>query len=449
MFKKIEIWILYLTILIGILFAIGFGILVRQELAGNIKLGNISKAALFIAEIPSKLKYEIIGLKVPNRFEDIPGGFNGDTNEEELYLLLSRYNGDIGQSIIELIDLRTFDVLHSWNPDMDDINSKTIKTEEFKYLSRDKHDDRAQFVHPFLQDNGNLLFHSSSPLIAINSCAELVMLNDTDIFHHSIEEDVDGNIWIASYKFPYSLPSKYVGDSFENFYDDSLVKISPEGKVIFEKPISEIFIENGLEYLLFAVGNSEFNIDPIHINDIQPVLEDSDYWKKGDLFLSIRNQSMIILYRPSTNKIIWRDQGNFFYQHDIDILDDHRISLFNNNTKNLFNGTFVDGLSSVLIYDFKTLEYKPYLENSFKINDIYSITGGRSEILPNGDLFVEESNFARTLYFNSDGSLRWIHLNKSTNGDPYLINWSRILYTKKDINKVKKFLNNRAKCNEK
>ena len=48
MFKRIEIWILYLTILIGILFAIGFGILVRQELAGNIKLGNISKIALFL-----------------------------------------------------------------------------------------------------------------------------------------------------------------------------------------------------------------------------------------------------------------------------------------------------------------------------------------------------------------------------------------------------------------
>jgi len=449
MFKRIEIWILYLTILIGILFAIGFGILVRQELAGNIKLGNISKLALFIAEIPSKLKYEFIGLKVPNRFEDTPGGFSGDTSQEELYLLLSRYDGDIGQSIIELIDLRSFDVLHTWNPDMDEINSKTTKTEEFKYLRRDKHDDRAQFTHPFLLENGNLLFHSSSPLISINSCSELVMLNDSDRFHHSIEEDGDGNLWISTYKFPYSLPSNYIGDNFENFYDDTLVKISPEGKVLYEKPISEIFIENGLEYLLFAVGNSQFNMDPIHINDIQPVIEDSNYWKKGDLFLSIRNQSMIILYRPSSNEIIWRDQGKFFYQHDIDILDDHRISIFNNNTKNFFNATSVDGLSSVLIYNFKTEAYRPYLENSFIINDIFSTTGGRSEILPNGDLFVEESNFARTLYFNSDGSLKWLHLNKSINGDPYLVNWSRILYTKKDINKVQNFINNRAQCNEK
>ena len=130
------------------------------------------------------------------------------------------------------------------------------------------------------------------------------MLNDSDRFHHSIEEDSDGNVWISTYKFPYSLPSNYVGDNFENFYDDTLVKISPKGIVLYEKPISEIFIENGLEYLLFSVGNSQFNMDPIHINDIQPVLEDSNYWKKGDLFLSPRQLNAIIHYRPNTNKVI-------------------------------------------------------------------------------------------------------------------------------------------------
>ena len=46
MFKKIEIWILYLTILLSILFAIGFGVLVRQELVGSIKAGWVSKTAL-------------------------------------------------------------------------------------------------------------------------------------------------------------------------------------------------------------------------------------------------------------------------------------------------------------------------------------------------------------------------------------------------------------------
>ena len=50
---------------------------------------------------------------------------------------------------------------------------------------------------------------------------------------------------------------------------------------------------------------------------------------------------------------------------------------------------------------------------------------GRSEITLNGDLFVEETNYGRTLYFNSDGSLRWSHLNRSENGKLMFIGTKR------------------------
>ena len=56
MFKKIEIWILYLVLLLGIPFAIGFGFLVRQELLGVKKYGLASKSALFLSEIPINLR---------------------------------------------------------------------------------------------------------------------------------------------------------------------------------------------------------------------------------------------------------------------------------------------------------------------------------------------------------------------------------------------------------
>ena len=56
MFKKIEIWILYLTILLSILFAIGFGVLVRQELKEVQRQDWIflSKPALSMQRIPEK-----------------------------------------------------------------------------------------------------------------------------------------------------------------------------------------------------------------------------------------------------------------------------------------------------------------------------------------------------------------------------------------------------------
>jgi hypothetical protein len=195
-------------------------------------------------------------------------------------------------------------------------------------------------------------------------------------------------------------------------------------------------------------GSSNFLADPVHLNDIQPVNFDGNYWKKGDVFLSLRSQSMVILYRPSTNKIIWKGTGPFFHQHDVNILDEHRISIFNNNSKNFADGEYVDGNNEVIIYDFKTDKYSLYLNDALAENEVRTVTQGRSKILPNGDLFVEESNYARTLYFNSDGSLRWTHVNRADNGNLHVLGWSRILYTDDDIKIVKNFIENRGTCNE-
>ena len=71
---------------------------------------------------------------------------------------------------------------------------------------------------------------------------------------------------------------------------------------------------------------------------------------------------------------------------------------------------------------------------------------GLSQILPNGDLFLEETNFSRVLYFNADGSLRWTFVNRADNGKTYRIGWSRILYNNEDVQIIKNFLQSREKC---
>ena len=451
MFKKIEIWILYLAILFSILFAVGFGVLVRQELVGGIKAGWVSKSALMLAEIPVNLKQIMKGngLKVDDRFPNLDG-FDGIPNDEEFYLLLSRYDGDLNESIVELVDLTNFQVLHTWNPDIDAFNNLVEQVGEFKYLLRDGSNKRQRLFHPKLTRDGGLLFNSV-PLRKINFCSDLVFQNTHDIFHHSIETDSDGNIWAPSNLYPQTLPVRKVGGGITGdfaFKDDAIVKLSSEGKIRFEKSVSQIFIDNGLEYLLFSVGDTNFDNDPIHLNDIQLVNSDGEFWQKGDIFLSLRHQSMILLYRPSTNKIIWKVTGPFFHQHDVDILDNHRISVFNNKSKNFVDGEEVDGHNEVIIYDFKTDTYSSHLKDSLIENDVRTIAEGRSEILPNGELFIEESNYGRTLFFNSDGSLRWTHVNRAENENVYQVSWSRILYTMEDIQTVKKALSNSRGCDE-
>jgi hypothetical protein len=453
MFKKIEIWILYLSILFGIIFSIGFsifvGVLVRQELVGSTKVGWLSKTALTFAEIPMNLKKAFDGVSLPDRFP-FENGFSGTFNSMESYLLLSRYDGDLGEGIVELIDLTNFEVLHTWNPDIDAINDLVQQIDDFKYLERDFNNSRHLLEHPLLTSDGGLVFN---PLKKIDACSNLVFQNTTNQFHHSIELDSEENIWVSSQLYPQSFPTEVVGRDTVldgGFKDDAIAKLSSSGKVLFEKSLAQIFIENDMESRLTMIGSShKFQVDPIHINDIQPVTFDSKHWKNGDLFISLGHQSMVILYRPATNEIIWRLDKKIFHQHDINVLNSNEISIFNNNRKYFYpSKDLVDGNNEVLIYNFETKEISSYLKDSLISEDIRTVTQGRSKILPNGDLFIEETDFARTLYFNADGSLRWSHVNRGDDGNLYRVGWSRILYSPEDIQTINHLLESKGACNE-
>tara|TARA_B100001123_G_C15230615_1_gene995007 strand:+ start:102 stop:1472 length:1371 start_codon:yes stop_codon:yes gene_type:complete len=456
MFKKIEIWILYLTIFLGILFAIFFGTLVRQELVSSTKAGWVSKSALFLAEIPSNFKRIVAGsmtdLRLEDRFPSLDG-FNGDPNIEESYLLLSRYDGDINQGVVELIDLNNFEILHTWNPDIDEFNLSVPKNDEFKHLSRDNNDAREILYHPLLLKDGGLVFQRTSPLRKIDTCSNLLFQNTSDLFHHSLEKDIDGNIWVPSHIYPQSLPSRMFGNLHPlegGYYDDAIVKISASGEVLYQKSISKIFIENNLESRLSMIGTTHrFQLDPIHLNDIQPVNYDSQFWKKGDVFISLGHQQMVLLFRPSSDEVIWKLESNIFHQHDIDILNEHKISIFNNNRKYVFgNKSIIDGNNEILIYNFINEEISGYLSDALNREDVRTVSDGLSEILPNGNLFIEETNYGRILLFNADGSLRWTYVNRAADGYIYNMGWSRILYEEEDINIIKKVLNSKDKCSE-
>lgn len=429
-----------------------FGAILRRELLGGGPyipiISPLSKIVVFLSEIPHNLKYmKSRDVKSPNqswgnRFGSL-SGFVGDANEKEKYLLLSRYDGDIEESVVELVDLKSFDVLYTWNPDINSCFDKVDKAKGgvWEHLMRDKNDNRFRIFHPILFEDGSLLFQGlGSPLIKIDKNSELKWIKDDERYHHSNEEDNEGNYWVSVHYYPFKIDSMYVGNKHDGYFDDGIRKISSAGEILFEKSVSEILIENEMEFLLFS-NTDKFKKDPIHLNDVQAVEYDSKFWKKGDVFLSLRNLSLVLLYRPSTNEIIWRSKDNYFFnQHDVDILDEKKISIFDNNVKVLRNGYVVDGNNRVVIYDFETREYSYYLNESLISEDVRTVLEGRSQILPNGDLIVEESLFGRTLYFNSDGSLRWTYVNRSKKGNVYLVQWSRILYKDKDIEKVNRFL---------
>ena len=120
------------------------------------------------------------------------------------------------EAVVELIDLKGFKLIHRWNPDVKLINERIdTNREEYKLLNRHLHENRYKIDSPILDQDGSLVIHpNGSALVKIDSCDNIVWINDEDHFHHMGQLDNEGYLWILSSIFPYSLNEKKGGKRY-------------------------------------------------------------------------------------------------------------------------------------------------------------------------------------------------------------------------------------------
>ncbi len=158
------------------------------------------------------------------------------------------------------------------------------------------------------------------------------------------------------------------------------------------------------------------------------------------MFLSLRLQSSIIHYRPSTNKVINYIIGPFAQQHDVDIISDKEISIFNNNN------FFVDNeYSEVVIYNFETKKFRTLFNDQLQKENFKTDSQGLSHIFNDGALMVDEQYHGRIILFNNEGEKEWEFVNKDKNGDIGFISWSRVIEDEIFIEQFKSLVENK-KC---
>ncbi|MBS0563632.1 MAG: hypothetical protein JSR87_03870 [Proteobacteria bacterium] len=376
-----------------------------------------------LAETPLNLKKLLVGrdnrLAVgTRRFGDKSGWHVADGTvgiPGEGYLLLARYDGTAQVTTVELVDLTDLKVRHRWQPDAPSLFAGVPDNAAYA----DKHNRRNfEAVHPLLLADGSLIVKDHhTPLFRIDRCGQPVWSEASQIYHHSTEMDAEGTLWVPVHLQP---PKKEYGP---DFVEDGLARVSADGKVLEVRSLVDIYRRHGLSGQLF--GSAVYNNDPLHLNDIQPVLADGPYWKKGDLFLSTRHNSTVLLYRPSTDQIVWRRQGPWLGQHDVDILDDHRIRVFDNNALNRGNGPEVMGNNNILIYDFRDDSLSAPYSVAMVKNDVSTFSEGLDETTPAGNFLVEEENSGRVLILSAAGDLLAEYVNRSADGQIWTTSWSR------------------------
>jgi hypothetical protein len=436
LYRPVELWIVCLIVLSGAAASVALAWAVKDQITGGTRLGAFGPVVMRIASLPSDTKRVLVRafgiltdsaaeLQSPEQRFGADSGFRFNyapgARPELGYLLLNRYDGDNKRSVSELWDLRSQERVWTWSfAGVDALwRRSSLETRfDFRVNAQSR---RFRNNHALVNDKAEVITGLEAPLIRADACSRLEFINQQVVYHHSIERALDGNYWV-----PFRIEPKSVDIGGENFLDDGLKYVSPDGVPLFSKSVVQILIDNGLAALVHGSG-THLEDDPIHLNDIQPAPNDGRHWRKGDVFLSLRHQSMVLLYRPSANKVLWYKQGPWVHQHDVNILNDHQISVFNNNAyrKGPIESV-VRGVNDIIVYDFDTDRVTSPWEAGFKSLELRTISEGRGEVV-GGEVFVEETNYGRAVQFDASGKLTWQFINRGDDGWVYVLNWSRIV----------------------
>ncbi|MDX2470462.1 MAG: arylsulfotransferase family protein [SAR324 cluster bacterium] len=440
--RKISFRWFLLLIIFGILVLVFFGASVLHSVQGGKSLGKFGQLALHVASFPSlvkqiftkelqvidgnvvtslqiiKNKYpELDGFKVK---KSLPEGVSRDTG----YILSSVFDAKMNHTKVQLIRVADQKTIYQWQPDIDELKAKENAFKpEVNYKAQN-----FRIQNPVLLKDGSLVFHGQQGpiLFKIDGCSK-VKWTAQGHFHHSVDMGSDGSFWVPTVIKPQSYPE------FQEFRDDAIAHISADGKSLSKVSVTKILIDNGYRGLALA----SFSKDPIHVNDIQVVLSDSKYWKKGDLFMSFRHKNMIMLYRPSNEKIIWLKTGPWVQQHDVSVISDHEISVFGNDSISgqLKNDChYLDGHSNVYIYDFKTDQVATPYKNMMEKLQVKTCGQGRSRILKGGNVFIEETASGRLMML-SKNTVEWQYVSKISAEYLAMFSWSRYL-TKEEVEPI-------------
>ena len=329
------------------------------------------------AGYPEEAGYLVVARMVPG--QDVAGPVGAELSSD----------GDDGDaySAVEIIDLDRRKSVHSW---------KTGSRVRFHVLP-----------------DGSLLAGNRQKMVRMDACSNVVWEQRQ---RGPFERDADGNFWVPWSVIPHRVPHTKSG-----FLEDGLRRFSPAGEVLSEISLSGALMRAGHLHLLYGIAARSHG-SPFHMNDVEPVLQDGPFWRRGDLFVSLRNSSVILLYRPATDEVIWLQAGPWLHQHDVDILNDSEISVYSNNT--VFDErrpTLVIGANEVYVHNFATGETRSPWREAMRRHDVRTAFRGGATLFDDGGVMLEEADYGRILMLSPDGDEVWSYVNRASDGTVYQI----------------------------
>jgi len=402
-----------------------FGWMASHITKGDKNFGFLTDPVKFMYSFPDLFSQSVEEAKtfaLPKTFIPTPEGFQSINKLKDDIIVLSTYSDTSDSRSIVLLNLKNDSVLYKW----------TVKN---------PHQEHDRIINPLLFPDKSLVysFQCVSGLKRIDSLANIIWQQDSIHAHHSMDLDINGNIWLCSFEPVWYATGMYKLSGRTVFYiDNYITKVEAStGRIMFHKSFTEILKDNKLESYILKSANVK---DPLHINDILPALKTTRYYKEDDLFISSRQLSLIMHYRPSTNEVIDIIEGQFTTQHDVDFLNDSALVFFNNNyyhvssedsekppkdsTRLKIAGDFY---SNIVRYDLSNGKLSYIGDSVFRANAIFSYSEGLIDFLDTNTYFVEEQNSGLLWIIKNNEVIYKNVLKSQHDGYHHLPNWLRII----------------------
>jgi Arylsulfotransferase (ASST) len=263
--------------------------------------------------------------------------------------------------------------------------------------------------------DGSVLFNfQDTGLVKMDRCGT-IQWTLPHMTHHAVNLAHDGGFWIPDLRFIDRVsPFPALTPPYE---EDILLKVSSEGKVETELSVLGLLFANNLQSLLFANGPDGIGLDKLdltHLNDVKELSPEMarhfPQFAAGDLLVSLRNLSLVMVVDPATRKIKWYRVGPWMDQHDPDFLPNGKISVFSNNNDLTEDGSRLGGSTIIEVDPVSGASRIRY--GGVPKQKMYTMVRGNHQNLENGNILIVESRGGRVIEVNPAGDVVWKFVNR-------------------------------------
>lgn len=276
--------------------------------------------------------------------------------------------------------------------------------------------DDAHLMHNgdaiFVQENMDVNNYRGQRLARMDKDSHIVWQVIGNFHHYLHVDEAAGKIYAISSRLRDEVPQ--VGPKLQNvtYLDDWVEVFTTDGKRLDGWSITDAFANspyrewltsfemNVPEVQRITTQDGKLLYDLFHINSVQHLdaaaARALPGGEAGDILISMRTLSALVLFRPSTQQIVWAGKGPFLHQHSAQVRTDGKLYLYDNEGRQVV--TSLDGVTPFEQTQSRVIRFDPFtnrVEEVAAAAELKSFFLGNYEQTPSGAWVVSSPEQAR------------------------------------------------------